>query len=745
MVDSINAAAWNPDDLLMIRKAIESSIGYEGVNRMVLSQIRSWLITTAVDFIAKPSAMVSKELNQAGGKALLMNQIAKLYHLQGNFTEALKYQESAFSLDSTEFGPESEQAARDMNNLGHLLNLMNNFDSAKQYLERARAIRARVFGDDSAEVARVTYNIGEVLESQGKFDECIVMFQSSSNVLVKLKRNHEALKVFQGLGRVYRAKGDFKMSDIIFKTAMELGSDIVTHPDMALLLGTYAALLTDIDRFNEAKEMLERSRAIQIRNLGEKHPNVSDLDNNLARLQCRLGNYEDALKSQSSALEIDKLVFGEHDLSTARDHSNMGHLLNMLGRLEEAEEHLKQALSIRGQLLGTTNIIYARSLCNYANTEIQSGKFQTALQKLQQARQTIQTCAVDHPDLNEVDSLIGKCFYSKGQYEDAENCWKTAISKDTSPNSAKIDYMLQLAKCLTDAQKFDEAERNLITAEQLAEEVCKGLEQNFYQASILSGKARLLEAKGDLDEAICFQRKALEKSQFDTLEASLDLNNLGYLLTERPTSLETLDEGITLLRKAVNIRRGALGKTNPLTLRSNYNLGQALCQKLTIDNQVYEEGIQAVRFSVQHMEKGENAVHAMIARLGLSKILLMSPSKTSKSELDSILPLLEDERMKQLPSFLKLELSVLKSYIAKNDASLEAQVVEYREAGTAKGMKYDMNIPLFLILQARTTMNQDNAIKLLHEAQEYCEKMTLWTDHIYYKEIHRMKGNIHTS
>jgi hypothetical protein len=76
-------------------------------------------------------------------------------------------------------------------------------------------------------------------------------------------------------------------------------------------------------------------------------------------------------------------------------------------------------------------------------------------------------------------------------------------------------------------------------------------------------------------------------------------------------------EGLDCLRKSLSIREFVLGESNPAALRTRYNLGLALCQLQSVDEQEFQQGLIVLQDCCEEMSKGENQVHSIVALQGL--------------------------------------------------------------------------------------------------------------------------------
>ncbi|NEQ19941.1 MAG: tetratricopeptide repeat protein [Microcoleus sp. SIO2G3] len=78
--------------------------------------------------------------------------------------------------------------------------------------------------------------------------------------------------------------------------------------------------------------------------LGEKHPSVALILNNLALLYYYQGRYSEAEPLSLQAIEINKRLLGEENPGFATDLNNLALIYRAQGRYNEAETVFLQAL-----------------------------------------------------------------------------------------------------------------------------------------------------------------------------------------------------------------------------------------------------------------------------------------------------------------------------------------------------------------------------------------------------------------
>jgi tetratricopeptide (TPR) repeat protein len=86
--------------------------------------------------------------------ATSLNNLAGLYHDQGQYAKAEPLYHRALAIDEKSFGPDHPNVARDLNTLALLFSATNRLAEAEPLYRRALAIDEESFGPDHPNVAR---------------------------------------------------------------------------------------------------------------------------------------------------------------------------------------------------------------------------------------------------------------------------------------------------------------------------------------------------------------------------------------------------------------------------------------------------------------------------------------------------------------------------------------------------------------------------------------------------------------
>lgn len=190
--------------------------------------------------------------------AKLINNLAMLLHLRGQYEEAGELYRQALSIERANLGPDHPNTATRMNNLAELRTAQGRLDEAEPLYRKALEIRGQSFGPDHPNTATLMNNLGEMLRRAGRMAEAEPLLR-------------RALEIWQGtLGR--------------------------QHPYFATGQSNLARLLVDNGRAPEAKELAHEAHETRQIMLGPTHPETKEAQDQLEQIRAALGQ-ADPLKA----------------------------------------------------------------------------------------------------------------------------------------------------------------------------------------------------------------------------------------------------------------------------------------------------------------------------------------------------------------------------------------------------------------------------------------------------------------
>ncbi len=329
--------------------------------------------------------------------------------------------------------------------------------------------------------------------------------------------------------------------------------------DYASFLNSLSITNSDIGNYSEAIRLCTEALQIREKALGKEHPNYALSLNNLADYNSDIGNYSEAIRLCTEALQIREKALGKEHPNYALSLSNLANYNSYIGNYSEAIRLGTEALQIREKTLGKEHTDYALSLNNLATYNAEIGNYSEAIRLGTEALQIREkTLGKEHPDY--------------------------ALSLNN------------LATYNADLGNNSEAIRLGTEALQIREKTL-GKEHPKYALS-LSNLANYNSYIGNYSEAIRLGTEAMQIRE----------KTLGKEHPEYATSLDNLanynsyignySEAIRLGTEAIQIREKILGKEHP-----NYAL--SLSNIATYDSHIgnYSEAIRLGTEAMQIWEK----------------------------------------------------------------------------------------------------------------------------------------------
>ncbi|NMF60095.1 tetratricopeptide repeat protein [Pseudanabaena yagii GIHE-NHR1] len=320
---------------------------------------------------------------------------------------------------------------------------------------------------------------------------------------------------FIGNARFYEGQGFYALAEDPYQRCLKAMQELLgeRHPSVATIINNLAGLYDSQGRYEESEPLLKQALSLRQEFLGERHPDVATIINNLAVLYSSQGRYEKAEPLYKQALALRQELLGERHPSVATSINNLAELNRLQGRYEEAEPLYKQALALYQELLGERHPYVATIINNLAGLYGSQGRYEEAEPLYKQALALRQELLGDHhPDVASSISNLAGLYYSQGRYEEAEPLLKQALALmqellgERHPNVATI--INSLALLYRSQGRYEEAEPLLKQALALMQELLGERHPNV--ATSIHNLAFLYSSQERYEEAEHLYVKALE-------------------------------------------------------------------------------------------------------------------------------------------------------------------------------------------------------------------------------------------
>ena len=456
-----------------------------------------------------------------------LDQQATEYYNQGDYTNAIIYDEKALLQAKVEFGDSTQNYAVSLNNLAYLYEETGNYSKAENLYLKALDINKKVFGEEHPEYALTLNNLAALYQAIGNYTKAEPFYLQALEIRKEfLGENHPYYtSTLCNLATLYQATGNFSKAEPLYLQSLAIRKKNLgeKHPEYAISLNNLALFYSNVGNFSKAEPLYLQALEIYEKNFGQEHPGNSSILNNLALLYMEIANFSKAEPLLLKALQIDKKIFGQEHPNYATSLNNLAGLYMDLGNFSKAEPLYLQSLAIRKKKLGEEHPDYGTSLNNLAGLYKAEGDFSKAeplyLQSLAIRKINL---GEEHPEYALSLNNLALFYSNIGHFSKAEPLYLKAL------------------------------------------EICKKVlgEEHTEYATIANNLASLYEKTQNFSKAEPFYLKALEINKKVLGEESpnygTSLNNLGLFYYHTGN----YSEAESLLLKALEFDKKTLGEEN---------------------------------------------------------------------------------------------------------------------------------------------------------------------------------------
>lgn len=187
------------------------------------------------------------------GKSYVLNNLASVYHENGDFDLALKYYKECLLHDSIN-GMEN-MSYTVFNNIGVLYNQKKNAKEAKVNLEKAISLAAEA--KDYKEIVAATNNLGVMYSNVPDYKTALEHYAAALRIALKYN-----LRVGQGISHsrmseAYRNTGDFRNAIVSGEKALKVGREIKSSDLISRAAHQLILVYKNTEDFKKAFEMKE--------------------------------------------------------------------------------------------------------------------------------------------------------------------------------------------------------------------------------------------------------------------------------------------------------------------------------------------------------------------------------------------------------------------------------------------------------------------------------------------------------
>lgn len=513
----------------------------EGLTKNILSQINLYEeIEYSSEFSLNPSDWINNHVRHPT-KIEKIQMCYKIFELN-NLEKSFECTEKLIDIAIEEGEPYWQSVG--FFNKANIYRIQGNMTEALIYYDKS-LVEMNIVSKQKKHLIRIHIGKAQILGDQGQLIESHKMLVNALNFGEEMKDAFLIAQIHNSLGNNQRKFGNLDESENHFKLAISLFEKLNSLIGKAVVYLGWSVVERYRGKYEEELGLLQLAANI-CKELHSKFyycPCLTELGNHYNNRE----NYKMALECYNKALEIALAL--ENNQSRAELLGSIGRVFLRRGYTQQSLEKFNESLQINekyGYLQGKT-----ANLEDIACVYEIKGDFSSAINNIKQALEINKKIGNYHKIVTSYINL-GNAYKLKGNSEIALNIYQEAsdiIKKVDNPETLTV-YHIKIAKVWIDLKKFDEAIKELKSAEVVGEKLLT--KYSFIEIYSCYGVIR--EIKGNPKKAIFYYKKSLELSQkFEVKrEIAIKLNKLGLIykrLGNFEKSLEHYEKALQIARK----------------------------------------------------------------------------------------------------------------------------------------------------------------------------------------------------
>ncbi|KAJ3287183.1 Kinesin light chain 3 [Borealophlyctis nickersoniae] len=429
-IKSANSIAFKKSDQLTIHKAIRKTVGFSALDRMVLSVLFNWMVSTLRSHI-----LLTEKAGDEVEHAIWLSSLAILFMDQGSYEEAEPLCVDSLEIFRRVLGGDHPDTLSPINHLARLYMYQGKDEKAEPLYVECLERMTRVLGEDHPYTLESLNGLASAYQGQGKYEKAEPMYVDCLDRMKRvLGEDHpDTLLSIGNLAGLYTIQEKYEAAEPLFVDCLEgfrrvLGED---HPKTLMYINGLALVYESQGKYEKAEPLyldcLQRTKRV----LGEDHPDTLFSISNLARLYYLQGEYEKAEPLYVDCLEGRIVVLGEDHPATLSSIDDAC-LYDRQGRYEKAEPLYVDCLERRRVVLGEDHRDTLVTINSLARMYRDQGEYEKAEPLyVEYLERTKRVFGEDHPYRFWPISDFAVLYENQGEYEKAEPLYVECLERMT--------------------------------------------------------------------------------------------------------------------------------------------------------------------------------------------------------------------------------------------------------------------------------------------------------------------------
>jgi len=323
--------------------------------------------------------------DQPATKAALLSTVGAVYDSLGQYQDALPILSESLRLQ-----PQSHDRSHidTLLEFGHARIGAGDLPGAEAPLQQALHLAQGDFGASSLESGHALWALGMLRHQQGRYGDAKELYTHSLGILETTGAPQtDVSAVLDDLAKVYAREQQWILAKQTYARALEidrraLGDD---HPRVAKLLNNLAVVVQSMGDLQQAETLYREAIRRDLRAYGERHNETVLAKGNYGLLLQREGRLQEAEPLLRNALEVILSMYGPDNYRVGYARVSLAMLLHDKGDLQGAENEFRQALVNYDKSLPADHQFRASLLMHLARLLVDRGKPSEALDLSEQS------------------------------------------------------------------------------------------------------------------------------------------------------------------------------------------------------------------------------------------------------------------------------------------------------------------------------------------------------------------------
>lgn len=281
-IDSRRAQAREQRDLEFIRRRVESTVGFHGLNSLALKEMRRFWIDSVMAEERKMREMPS--VDTLALARLQCNQSKLLLDL-GHNKEAERAAREAVRVFTTELGERDLSTMHANGNLAEIVLARKRYVEARELLERLVQLRTEVLGADHKDTLMCCNDLAIALQRVGEFSASEELYRRTMDEKIRVlgAEHHSVLSTCSNLAFLLKKRGKLEEAEGLFRQTLAIQTKTLGTARLETLIcaNNLGLLLQKIGNFEEAEMLFLRVHDSKLETLGPDHPSTKLSKRNL--------------------------------------------------------------------------------------------------------------------------------------------------------------------------------------------------------------------------------------------------------------------------------------------------------------------------------------------------------------------------------------------------------------------------------------------------------------------------------